>query len=224
MIASGPAVPDSSTCQAAWKIVQKFDLKLSEKVENCLNLETPKKLDNVTTRVTGSVGGLCAAAAEAARELGYEPHILTEELVCEAKDAGKMLAETASAHYGQGKMLAFIAGGETVVKVLGTGKGGRNQELALSAAAGIEGMEGVCIFSIGSDGTDGPTDAAGGYADGTTAEKLRRQGMEIDAVLKNNDAYHALRSCGGLIITGPTGTNVNDVAVLLMTPVQQDEN
>ena len=224
MIASGPAVPDSSTCQAAWKIVQKFDLKLSEKVENCLNLETPKKLDNVTTRVTGSVGGLCAAAAEAARELGYEPHILTEELVCEAKDAGKMLAETASAHYGQGKMLAFIAGGETAVKVLGTGKGGRNQELALSAAAGIEGMEGVCIFSIGSDGTDGPTDAAGGYADGTTAEKLRRQGMEIDAVLKNNDAYHALRSCGGLIITGPTGTNVNDVAVLLMTPVQQDEN
>ena len=106
-----------------------------------------------------------------------------------------------------------------MVKLTGSGKGGRNQELALAAAAGIDGLNGVCIFSIGSDGTDGPTDAAGGYVDGTTAQALRGMGIEIAAVLQNNDAYHALKKTGGLIITGPTGTNVNDVAVLLIDPV-----
>ena len=103
-----------------------------------------------------------------------------------------------------------------MVRVTGTGKGGRNQELALAAAAGIDGMKNVCIFSVGSDGTDGPTDAAGGYADGTTAGALRDLGISIDEVLGNNDAYHALRKTGGLVITGPTGTNVNDVAVVLI--------
>ena len=88
--------------------------------------------------------------------------------------------------------------------------------IALAAAAGIDGMENVCIFSIGSDGTDGPTDAAGGYVDGTTAGKLRSEGISISQILKHNDAYHALEKTGGLVITGPTGTNVNDVAVLLM--------
>ena len=112
--------------------------------------------------------------------------------------------------------MAFIAGGETVVKLTGRGKGGRNQEIALAAAAGIEGMENAAVFSVGSDGTDGPTDAAGGYADGGTAAELREQGILIDDVLKDNDAYHALQKTGGLIITGPTGTNVNDVAVALI--------
>ena len=111
---------------------------------------------------------------------------------------------------------ALIAGGETVVKLTGTGKGGRNQELALAAAGVLEGQEQVCLFSIGSDGTDGPTDAAGGYVDGATAQVLRQQGIEISDVLRNNDTYHALKACGGLIITGPTGTNVNDVAVALI--------
>jgi hydroxypyruvate reductase len=119
-------------------------------------------------------------------------------------------------HYGRGKKLAFIAGGETVVQLTGTGKGGRNQELALSAAVGIAGLSGCCIFSVGSDGTDGPTDAAGGYVDGSTAHKLRDLGIDISQVLQNNDAYHALQKTGGLIITGPTGTNVNDVAVALI--------
>ena len=119
---------------------------------------------------------------------------------------------------GQGKRLAFVIGGETVVKVTGTGKGGRNQELALAAATGIEGMPGVAIFSIGSDGSDGPTDAAGGFVDGETAIKLRNAGIEISRVLADNDAYHALKLANGLVITGPTGTNVNDVAVLLIKP------
>jgi len=96
--------------------------------------------------------------------------------------------------------------------------GGRNQELALSAAKGIEGLGGVCVFSVGSDGTDGPTDAAGGYADGNTAPRLREMGIEIDGVLAQNDSYHALEKVNGLIITGPTGTNVNDVAVVLINP------
>ena len=111
--------------------------------------------------------------------------------------------------------MAFLAGGETVVHLTGTGLGGRNQELALAAAEGIAGMN-AAVFSIGSDGTDGPTDAAGGYVDGTTRDRLKAQGIQIRDVLQNNDAYHALEACGGLIKTGATGTNVNDISVLLI--------
>ena len=216
MIASGPAYPDSTTCAMASGIVKKYDLKLSPEAIACLGVETPKELFNVTTQITGSVSQLVAAAATVAEELGYEPHILTDRLNCQAKEAGAFLAAIAKTHSGTGKKLAFLAGGETVVKLTGTGKGGRNQELALSAAAGIDGLENVCVFSVGSDGTDGPTDAAGGYVDGTTAQRLREQGTDIYDVLQNNDAYHALQKTGGLIITGPTGTNVNDVAVVLL--------
>ena len=216
MIASGPACPDSSTCGQALAIAAQYNLKLSEAAWNCLHQETPKTLSNVTTRITGSVRQLCTAAAAAAESLGYETKILTDRLVCEAKEAGAYLASVAAEHNGCGRKLAFIAGGETVVKLTGTGKGGRNQELALAAAAGIDGMDGVCIFSVGSDGTDGPTDAAGGFVDGSTARMLRDRGIAIADVLRNNDAYHALQQTGGLIITGPTGTNVNDVAVVLL--------
>lgn len=219
MIASGPAYPDSSTCLQAQEIANRYGLHLSKEAVACLGVETPKELAGVTTHITGSVRELCAAAACAARNLGYEAEILTTELACEAKNAGTWLAQIACDHASSGKKLAFIAGGETVVRLTGTGKGGRNQELALSAAAGIDGMENVCVFSIGSDGTDGPTDAAGGYVDGSTAEKLRTQGIDIADVLRNNDAYHALQCVDGLIVTGPTGTNVNDVAVLLMDPL-----
>ena len=216
MIASGPAYPDSSTCEQAKEIVRRYGLRLSADAMAFLDIETPKELTNVTTHITGSVRELCAAAEQSAQNLGYETEILTTELACEAKDAGIRLAKLARKHYGSGRKLAFIAGGETVVKLTGTGKGGRNQELALSAAAGIEGIERVCLFSVGSDGTDGPTDAAGGFVDGSTAGKLRDMGIDISDVLKNNDAYYALQRVDGLIITGPTGTNVNDVAVLLL--------
>ena len=216
MIASGPAYPDSSTCAQALAIAEHYQLQLSQQAMECLGRETPKVLPNVTTLITGSVRELCKAAAQAARELGYEPQILTDTLSCEAKDAGTWLAGIAREHAGSGKKLAFLAGGETVVKLTGKGKGGRNQELALSAAAGIEGLEKVCVFSIGSDGTDGPTDAAGGWVDGSTAGKLRQLGVEISRVLEQNDAYHALEKTKGLILTGPTGTNVNDVAVVLI--------
>ena len=216
MIASGPACPDSSTCAEALAIAEKYSLKLSAEARALLQQETPKALGNVTTQITGSVRQLCAAAAKSCRELGYEPVLLTDQLCCQAKEAGSFLASVLKTHAGQGKSLAFIAGGETVVQLTGTGLGGRNQELALAAAAGIEGIPGAAVFSVGSDGTDGPTDAAGGYTDYETAATLRKQGIQIFEVLQNNDAYHALACCDGLIITGPTGTNVNDVAVALL--------
>ena len=119
-------------------------------------------------------------------------------------------------HAEDGKALAFIAGGETVVVLTGKGVGGRNQELALAAAPGIRGISRAAVFSIGSDGTDGPTDAAGGYVDGDTCDVLKESGLDIDTILQGNDAYHALQKTDGLIFTGPTGTNVNDVAVALI--------
>ena len=218
MIASGPACPDSSTCAQALSIAQKYGLRLSQEALALLHKETPKALDNVTTQITGSVRELCRAAGETCRALGYEPVLLTDLLACQAKEAGSFLASILRTHAGGGKRLAFIAGGETVVVLTGKGKGGRNQELALAAAEGIDGLDGAAVFSVGSDGTDGPTDAAGGYADGSTAQALREQGISISQTLRDNDAYHALEACGGLIITGPTGTNVNDVAVALLRP------
>ena len=216
MIASGPACPDSATKEQAVAIAKKYHLSLSQDVWALLEQETPKELHNVTTQINGSVRELCAAAGEVCRSLGYEPILLTDQLCCQAKEAGSFLASILKTHYGSGRKLAFIAGGETVVQLTGHGKGGRNQELALSAAEGIEGLKGTCVFSVGSDGTDGPTDAAGGWVDGTTAGKLRDLGISIAEVLRNNDPYHALQKVDSLVITGPTGTNVNDVAVLLL--------
>ena len=119
-------------------------------------------------------------------------------------------------HAGSGKKLAFLAGGETVVHLVGSGLGGRNQELALAAASGLQGLRNAALISVGSDGTDGPTDAAGGYVDGDTVLALAEQGLTIAGVLAENDAYHALKSVDGLIFTGPTGTNVNDVSIGLI--------
>ena len=216
MIASGPAVPDSSTCEQAVAIAEKYRLRLTDEACELLTRETPKQINNVTTQITGSVRELCVAAANACRALGYEPVVLTDQLCCQAREAGSFLASVAKTHAGSGKKMAFIAGGETVVQLSGCGKGGRNQELALSAAVGIAGIPGAAVFSVGSDGTDGPTDAAGGYVDYETYGQLKAQGIDIYQILQNNDAYHALQKVNGLIITGPTGTNVNDVAVALL--------
>lgn len=216
MIASGPAYPDSSTAQQAWAIAEKYQLTLTDQMRQLLDVETPKVLDNVTTQITGSVRQLCRAAEKACRALGYQPVTLTASLSCTARDAGVMLGNIAQFHQDRQESLAFLMGGETVVHLTGKGKGGRNQELALAAAPSIAGMEGVAVFSLGSDGTDGPTDAAGGYADGETYAQLKEKGIEIYQVLQDNDAYHALEACGGLIKTGATGTNVNDVSVLLL--------
>jgi hydroxypyruvate reductase len=216
MIASGPAYPDSSTCKQALDIIQKYNIRISKDVEELLHRETPDALSNVSTKVTGSVTQLCQAAELACKELGYEPVTLTASLSCEAREAGSFLGSIARYYTDSSKSLAFIAGGETVVHLKGNGKGGRNQELALSSAICIDGLPDTAIFSVGSDGTDGPTDAAGGYVNGDTRKALHQKGIDLSKMLDNNDAYHALMACDGLIITGPTGTNVNDLSVLLI--------
>jgi hydroxypyruvate reductase len=216
MIASGPTCPDTSTCAQALAIVEKYRLPISNTVKQLLMQETPKALDNTETLVTGNVSEFASAAAEACRKLGYETMILTDNLCCTARDAGSFLASIAKYHIKSERSLAFIAAGETVVRLTGNGLGGRNQEIALAAALEIAGLTDTAVFSVGSDGTDGPTDAAGGYCDGETRAALMQQGIEIETILQNNDSYHALEKCGGLIKTGPTGTNVNDISVVLI--------
>lgn len=217
-IASGPAAPDMSTVDDAKKIVEKYNLKLNSTIRTLLERETPKATNNVETVITGSVSTLCSSAAQAAQALGYQPYILCSDMDCEARDAGMLIAAIARQI---GKQLsiqppcALIFGGETVVHLKGTGKGGRNQELALAAAQRIEGLRNVLLFSFGSDGTDGPTDAAGGIVDGQTVTQLKEKGWDVTEALHSNDAYHALQSVDRLILTGPTGTNVNDIAVIL---------
>lgn len=216
MIASGPACPDTSTCEDADKIIAKYNIRLSDKAKELMNIETPKQLDNVTTQINGSVRQLCSAVEKECVKYGYEPVMLTDQLCCQAKEAGSFLASIAKTHINSGRKMAFIAGGETVVNLTGHGKGGRNQEIALAASSAISGLSNVAVFSVGSDGTDGPTDAAGGYVDSDTHMELKKLGIDEYEVLKENDAYHALEKVGGLIKTGPTGTNVNDVAVVLI--------
>ena len=209
MIASGPAYPDSSTTADALAIIQKYQLKLSDQAMQLMQTALPASLDNVKTVV-------CRAASEQCERLGIEPRFLTASLSCEAREAGRFLAAIAKDHADTDHPIAYILGGETVVHLTGHGKGGRNQELALAAAEGLAGLSNAAVFSVGSDGTDGPTDAAGGYVDGATKATLDSQGVSIADVLADNDAYHALKRTDGLIFTGPTGTNVNDLSVLLI--------
>lgn len=219
-IASGPAAPDMSTSEEALEIVRKYDLKLKPELMNILAHETPKALDNVTAVITGSVTALCQAACEIAKSKGYTPIVLTTTMTCEAREAGSFMASIAREIKTSGRPVnapcAVIAGGETVVHLTGHGMGGRNQEFALSASMGISGLDDIVIASLGSDGTDGPTDAAGGIVDGQTESVLRAKGISIPDVLKENDAYNALKQADALLMTGPTGTNVNDVAIALI--------
>lgn len=213
MIASGLTYPDPSTAEDVRRILEKYDLELEEKVRKILFSCQASHNVKIENHVVGSVEELCQSAALHVRELGYMPHILTTTMQCEAREAGKWIASMADADFE--RPFAVIAGGETVVKVRGKGLGGRNQELALSAAGQLRGRKRVLLFSLGSDGTDGPTDAAGGIIDGDSAARLEQTGTSIEEALRENDSYHALKEIDGLIFTGATGTNVNDVTVLL---------
>jgi hydroxypyruvate reductase len=219
IIASGPAAPDLSTSAEALGIARRYGLPLSPGLVSCLELETPSETPNVTSVVTGSVRTLCGAASDASRSLGYEPFILTTEMSCEASEAGRMISSMARAIVAGDSAIkppcAVIFGGETVVHIRGKGLGGRNQELALAAAPGIDGLGGVVIFSFGSDGTDGPTDSAGGIVDGRVMNELRGENLNITSFLDDNDSYNILKRLKGLIRTGPTGTNVNDATIIL---------
>jgi hydroxypyruvate reductase len=227
-IASGPSVADPSTSEEALGLVKKYALKLSGRALECLERETPKRLDNAEIEITGSVRSLCDGAARAAQELGYAPQILCSDMDGEAREAGRLIAAIARqidrgacagglnpGGFSPSRPCAIILGGETVVRLRGNGKGGRNQELALAAAEGIAGIPRLAVFSVGSDGTDGPTDAAGGIVDGGALAALAARGLAPGDILDRNDAYNGLKAVNGLIMTGPTGTNVNDIAVIL---------
>jgi glycerate 2-kinase len=233
VIASGPAYPDPTTFGDALAVLAR--LGLSERVPAPVRerlergaagavQETPKPDDpifaSVTTVLAARNRDAVEAAAHAARNRRVKVLILEEAVCGEARLAGQKLAERAlgeRARLAPGERLCLVSGGETTVRVTGKGKGGRNQELALAFALAIEGHLGITLLSAGTDGIDGPTDAAGGIVDGTTATRAKTVGLDPGRFLADNDAYTLLDSCGGLLKTGPTGTNVMDLQIALLS-------
>jgi len=235
VIASGPTTFDPTTYDDAIEILKKFRLldRVPRNVIDVLNKgkrgeisETVKEGDpvlaNTENTIIGSNKMALAEARKAAIELGFNTSIISTELEGEAKDVGKWLAEIAKAckikkeESRIKKPICLLSGGETTVTVVGSGKGGRNTELALAFALEIEGIAGIFLLSAGTDGTDGPTDAAGAFVTGDTVKKARMAGISPEEYLKNNDSYHFFKKVGGLYITGPTGTNVMDVQIILI--------
>ncbi|HEX2187332.1 MAG TPA: MOFRL family protein [Longimicrobiaceae bacterium] len=186
--------------------------------------ETPGPGDPAFARaayhVVADVRDALAAAAAAAGELGYRTTIVGDDLEGEAREVAGEVAALARGAHGEGETArapaAFLLGGETTVTVRGRGRGGRNQELALAAALEVEGEPGVVVASVGTDGRDGPTDAAGGMVDGGTVARGRAAGLEARDALERNDAHTFLRASGDLVVTGPTGTNVADLVLVLV--------
>lgn len=233
VIASGPTVPDPTTYADALAAVDRYELRDRIPAPVRLRLEhgaggglpeTPKPGDplfaGTSRQVIASNRTAALAAAEEARRLGYSTLLLTSSLEGEAREVGKMLAALAKEEVCYGAPLplpaCLVLGGETTVTVHGNGMGGRNQELALAAALALEGVQGAAVLSLATDGTDGPTDCAGAVVDGETIRMARALGLDPAAALANNDSYPLLKAAGALIFTGPTGTNVNDVIVVLV--------
>ncbi|MDO5047627.1 MAG: glycerate kinase [Anaerococcus sp.] len=216
MIASGPTYVDYSTSKEAQKLIDLYDLDLSTKAKSLVKEETIKDLSNTQTKISGSVDDLCKKAGEILEKEGYDVDILTSTLACEAREAGFFLAAIAKSQSKRKDKKAYIFGGETLVHLRGPGKGGRNQELAFASMRDIDGLENVRIISFSSDGSDGPTDAAGGFVDGKSFDKLKEKNLDYNHILASNNTYEGLKAIDQLIITGPTGTNVNDVSILLI--------
>jgi glycerate 2-kinase len=229
VIASGPTVPDPTTYADALEVLRNRGIHPPPAVLAHLRAgddgereETPKPGDAAFERATahviaGSREALAGAVREAER-LGYRVRIVAEDLEGEASSVGEQVAQLAMGALAEDAdaPLAFLLGGETTVTVQGSGRGGRNQELALAAAVELEGVQGVLAAAMGTDGTDGPTDAAGAFADGGTVARGDAAGLDARDALRRNDAYPFLRAAGDLIVTGPTGTNVNDVVLVLV--------
>ena len=218
-IASGPAYVDSGEPDGAVKIIKKYDIQVPGHLLPLLKRALPTEITNVETRIIGSVRQLCETVSNISEKIGYSTYILTENMTCQAREAGSLIGSIAARNAVTPAFdlpCAILFGGETVVKVTGEGKGGRNQEIALAAAAHISGLDNVCIFSLGSDGTDGPTDAAGAVIDGYSYGNYHDLGYLPEDYLDNNNSYELLKACGDLLVTGPTGTNVNDVTVVLI--------
>ncbi len=245
VIASGPTAPDPSTFADCRKIVEKYGLaeKLPESVAARLEdglagrvPETPKPGDPLFAQVQNVLAAnnrqALEAAAQAAIGLGFEARILTDSLTGEARvralDLVKAARDCAGAMRPGQSPVCLLAGGETTVTVRGAGTGGRNQEMALAAALALEDRGGkkndntIAMLFAGTDGSDGPTDAAGGFATSETAARARAAGLDPVARLADNDSYMCLKACNDLLITGPTRTNVMDLAVLLVTAPEGD--
>jgi glycerate 2-kinase len=233
VIASGPTVPDSSTFEHAWSVLEKYDLlgEIAPSIRSRLSLgrqgkieETPKTGDPAFERVYNIlIGSNRIALREAASQasfLGFNTSILSSSVVGETREAARFHAAIAREIALSGNPLkrpaCILSGGETTVTIRGRGLGGRNQEFALAAALDIEELENVLLLSGGTDGTDGPTDAAGAMVDPTTIRRARAMGLNPRTHLTNNDAYPFFERLGDLLITGPTHTNVMDVRILLV--------
>ncbi|MGC9394064.1 MAG: glycerate kinase type-2 family protein [Anaerolineae bacterium] len=234
VIASGPTVPDPTTYADAQAVLARHDLveqmppSVSAHLEEGATgriAETPKPGDpifaNVANVIVGSNRQAAQAAIAEAENLGYNTLLLTTFMEGEAREVAKVTAALARSILAHGdpvkRPACLVWGGETTVTVRGKGKGGRNQELALATALALEGLPGVGLLALATDGTDGPTDAAGAIVDGRTAEIARASGWNPVATLADNNAYPLLDAVGALLRTGPTGTNVNDITVLIVT-------
>ena len=232
VIASGPTAPDPTTYGEALAVLDRYHLnnQVPPPVLDLLHRgcrgevpETPKAdspfLSKVENLIIGSNRQALSAAARRARELGCKVDILAEDQMGEASEVGQRLARqalaAANSQHGNAR-LCLLAGGETTVTVRGQGKGGRNMELALAFAMEIDGTPGITLLSAGTDGTDGPTDAAGAIVDGATITKARELGIDPQAYLDDNDSYGFFTQVGGLLVTGPTGTNVMDVQIVVL--------
>jgi glycerate 2-kinase len=232
-IASGPTVPDPTTYAEALRVLERYGIVANVPPSIVAHLragaegkiaETPKPGDPIFQRTTTMLVGSNDTAARAlereAQAAGFHASILTTFLEGEAREVAKVLAAMAKEVRAQMRPLAppacLILGGETTVTIRGTGLGGRNQELALAAARALNGLQGVAIVSFGTDGGDGPTDSAGAIATGDTLARAGELGMDAEAYLANNDSYHFFERLGDRIVTGQTGTNVNDLAFILV--------
>jgi glycerate-2-kinase len=232
-IASGPTVPDSTTFDDAIEVLKKYNLwttapesirKVLSEGERGLIPETPKADDEVFKRVYNVVVGnnrySSLAACEQLKSAGLNTLLLTATLEGEARHVGIMLASIAREVSVSGnpvkKPAGIVAGGETTVTVTGKGLGGRNQELVLAAASKLKGSDGIVLASLSTDGIDGPTDAAGAVADGKTVMRALKMGLAPEKFLAENNSYHFFSGLGDLVVTGPTGTNVNDVSIIVV--------
>jgi hydroxypyruvate reductase len=230
VIGSGPTVPDPSTYRGAWDYIDRFGVEglLTAAAKNYLRAglegaipETPKagdpRVERSVTRVIGGRFNAMHGAAETARALGYDVVLSEEPIVGDARTMGPVVLERARAlAVGRKRPVAVIASGETTVKVVGSGKGGRNQEIALSVAKALANEPAdIALGSVGTDGIDGPTDAAGAYADTTTIARSRAQSLDADAYLADNNAYAFFQKLDDLIMTGPSTTNVGDLQIVL---------
>lgn len=232
VIASGPSIPDSSSFQDCIEFIRKYKIagNLPESVWSRLErgaagkiIETPRRGDAVFSKTINRIIGNNVSALNAARDkaesLGYSTLILSSLIEGDTGAAARFLAAVAKEIRKTGNPLAppacILFGGETTVQVTGSGLGGRNQEFALISAIEIEDLENTVILSGGTDGTDGPTDAAGAVVDSATIRKAREIGIDPAAYLENNDSYHFFSRTGELLITGPTGTNVMDLQIIL---------